>query len=128
VGHFPVYECGVEQKLRPGLPIVIISSLIGVRGAFEILTHPDDTKALTPACFVASKTISGKVKLFHVYRGKEERKSRERAAGSSTTTEPNLKNYCWSLPLSKMDNQVRIHPIYTGGLPAAKKATSSGGG
>jgi len=128
VGHFLAYECAVEQKPHPGLPIVIISSLIGVRWALKILTHPDDTRALTPACFVASKTISGKVTLFHVSRGKEERKSRERAAGSSTTTEPNLKIYCWSMPSSKEGNQVKVHPIYTGGSPAAKKATSSGGG
>jgi len=78
VGHFLTYKYAVGQKLRLGLPIVIISSLIVSRGALKILTHPDETNALTPACFVASKTISEKVELFHVYRGrKEERITRE---------------------------------------------------
>jgi hypothetical protein len=46
--------------------------MISVRGVLKIFTHPDETKALTPACFVASKTISKKIELFHVYRGRKE--------------------------------------------------------
>lgn len=53
--------------------------------------------------------------------------SLDNAAGSSTTTDPNLRN---SISAEGLDHRSYLptHPIYTGGGPAARKATSSGEG
>ena len=58
-------------------------------------THPTETRALTPACSVASNMISGEEEKSQLIRAKQRRRYfqyciRDMAAGSPTTTEPNL--------------------------------------
>ena len=85
-----------------------VSQLIMFLGEGKQLTHPAETRARTPARFVASNIM------------------RVISAESSTTTEPNLDQQ-----VSKVVEKYRrisAHPMYTGASPASKNAFRSSSG
>ena len=79
-----------------------------ILGEGKQLTHPAETRARTPARFVASNIM------------------RVISAESSTTTEPNLNQYV-GIVVPKI-RRISTHPIYTGVSPASKNALRSSGG